>query len=262
MSVFNGERSLNKAIESILNQTYKDFEFIIVDDGSSDNSLKIIKEYVKQDNRIKIIKNNVNIGLTKSLNRAIKYSNGEFIARQDADDISLPYRLETQLSYLKNNKKYAFCGTNGFRKQNGQILINVFELDEIKKNLIVENCFIHPSIIIRKETLKKYGVYNEQYLYAQDYELWCRLIYKYKINGINLREKLIIRDKSFGRFLKRDKKKFYTQKLNCINIRLKYIKYTRYKFSCLVSILIYWVEILTLCSLLEFFKFFFNKINF
>ena len=117
MSIFNNEKSLNSAIESILNQSYKDFEFIIVDDGSRDNSLDIVKLYAKKDKRIKIIKNSINLGLAKSLNRAIQYSQGIFIARQDGDDISLPNRLEEQIKFLKKNPEYAFCGSNGYQKQ-------------------------------------------------------------------------------------------------------------------------------------------------
>ena len=120
MSVFNGEKHVNSAIKSILNQTFRDFEFIIIDDGSKDNTLKVIKEYAKIDNRIKVIRNLTNIGLTKSLNKAIKLSKGEFIARQDTDDISLPNRLEKQIEFLQKNPDCALCGSDMFRKQNKQ----------------------------------------------------------------------------------------------------------------------------------------------
>lgn len=261
MSVYNGENYVEMAIKSILKQTYKDFEFIIIDDGSIDNTFNIIKRYAEKDKRIKILKNYSNIGLPKSLNKAIKYSQGKFIARQDADDISLPQRLEKQLIFLKKNPDYAFCGTNGFRKQNNQELIKFFEIAEIRKNLIVANCFSHPSIVIRKKILKKYGYYDEKFLYTQDYDLWCRLIYKYKLKAKNLKEKLIIKEISLDRFLKRDKKRFLNQKLNSIITKFRYLKYTRFKLKCLISILIYWIEMLTLCSIMEYFSDFLKKIN-
>lgn len=107
MGGYNEENLLNNSIESILNQSYKEFEFISIDDGSTDNSLEIIKEYAKRDKRIKVIKNPLNIGLTKSLNKGIRIAQGEFIARQDAHDFSLPHRLEKQLKFLE--KKFRLC---------------------------------------------------------------------------------------------------------------------------------------------------------
>ncbi len=171
MAVYNGEKYIDKAIESILNQTFKDLEFIIIDDASTDKSLEIIKKYSLKDNRIKLISNSKNIGLTKSLNIAIRYCKGEFIARQDVDDLSLSNRLEIQIQFLQKNLDYAFCGCDGIQRQNkNNKLIRFFEIEEIKKNLIVENCFIHPSIVIKKDILRKYGYYDERYSFGQDIE--------------------------------------------------------------------------------------------
>ena len=114
MAVYNGEKYLKPAIESILNQTVKNFEFIMIDDVSKEGSLEILKKFSKKDKRIKILRNKINIGLAKSLNRAIKLSKGEFIARMDVDDISLSERLEFQLKFLNENPDYAFCGCNCF----------------------------------------------------------------------------------------------------------------------------------------------------
>ena len=105
MSVYNAEQTLVNSIESIINQTYKNLEILICDDFSTDDSLKILETYKSQDKRIQIIKNNENIGLTKSLNKLIKKATGKYIARHDADDISMLYRIEKQLSALKNPKK-------------------------------------------------------------------------------------------------------------------------------------------------------------
>lgn len=110
MSCYNAERWLSEAIESVLVQTYKDFEFIIVDDGSSDNTPEIIKRYADIDHRIRVI-SKTNSGLTDSLNAGISQAKGEWIARLDADDICLPHRLEEQVKYVKNNPKIVLLGS-------------------------------------------------------------------------------------------------------------------------------------------------------
>jgi len=244
MAVYNGEKYLKSAIESILNQTVKNFEFILIDDGSKDRSLEIIKEFSKTDKRIKILKNPINIGLTKSLNKAIKYSTGNFIARQDVDDVSLPHRLEKQLYFLNNNPDYAFCGCNGIIKENKDNLTNIFKFKEIKKNLIIQNCFAHPSIFIRKSTFEKYGYYNEKFLYGQDYELWCRLIYKYQLKAINLPDQLIIMNIPIESLLSKKANKFFIQTKNRILTRIKYIRYVKNKFGAIKSILKETIEII------------------
>ena len=237
MSVYNGEKHIEDAIESILNQTFRNFEFIIVDDASFDNSFKIIQKYATLDNRIKIIRNLKNIGLTKSLNKTIKISNGDFIARQDVDDISLPNRLKIQHDYLLENHEYSFYGCNGTIKQTGKELLKFFELPEIKNNLIIQNCFTHSTIFIRKQILKKYGYYDENYLYGQDYELWCRLIYKHNLKAKNLTEKLIIQSVPLEKLKEKNKVKFLIQKKNFVKTKLKYIRYSKNIIRGFVSII-------------------------
>ncbi|HKQ33129.1 MAG TPA: glycosyltransferase family A protein, partial [Thermodesulfobacteriota bacterium] len=109
MTVYNGEKFLNEAIDGILNQTFRDFEFLIINDGSTDGSREIIKSY--KDPRINLVDNESNIGLTASLNRGLSLAGGEYIARQDADDISLPERLEKQISILERNPDIALLGS-------------------------------------------------------------------------------------------------------------------------------------------------------
>jgi len=237
MSVYNAESTLSNAIESILHQSMTDFEFIIIDDGSSDRSLEIICNYQIKDKRIRILKNKTNIGLTKTLNKAIQVTSGKYIARQDADDISLLNRLQKQLNFLENNEDYIFCGTNGFRKQNNQELLKFFNFHNIKNNLILKNCFAHPSIMIRNEIFKKYGFYDEKYRYAQDYELWCRLIYKYNLKAKNLKEKLIIMNIPNESLLEKNHRKLFYQRLNGIKIKLKYYNKSPRKIMCLISII-------------------------
>jgi glycosyltransferase involved in cell wall biosynthesis len=186
MSVYNGEKYLREAVDSILNQTFKDFEFIIINDGSTDETLKILNDY--NDPRIKIINNKENIGLTRSLNKGLKLAKGEYIARQDADDISIPERLEKELNFLKTNTNYAAVGS--FIKvigENGKELHTIEKpiTDEaIKDFLKKSNCIAHGSSVIRMSCLQEIGFYDETIPKAQDYDLWLRLSEKYKLKNI------------------------------------------------------------------------------
>jgi len=193
MSVYNGETFLNDAIESILRQTFSDFEFIIVNDKSTDNTENILREYIKRDERIKIIQNSENIGLTKSLNKAIKQSKGTYIARMDADDVSEPERLEKQIRFMGNNLNIVLCGTLGWIIDDKGEKIKEKNLKtsyaDIKKSLLFNNQFIHSSLFIRKDILDKEGFYDESFQKSQDYELILRLASKYQV--ANLPDRLI-----------------------------------------------------------------------
>lgn len=179
MSVFNNEKYVQESIESVLNQTFKDFEFIIVNDGCTDQTGEILKKY-EQNSQIKIIENKKNIGLTKSLNKALKVAMGKYIARQDADDISLPERFKKQVEFLENNPEIKILGTFAYGiNDTGEILREdtaPISSAVIKKNLIKNNSFIHPSVMIRKDILNKVGPYNEKFETTQDYELWFRIL--------------------------------------------------------------------------------------
>lgn len=183
MPVYNGEKYISDAIESVLKQTYTDFEFIIVNDCSTDNTENIIKEY--SDDRIKLITNEKNSGVAKSLNNAVKYCNGEYIARMDADDISLPERFEKQVRFLDDDQNIGVvaCNTMTFC---GDKIINEkgwsnTEPDKIKVDLLFACAIAHPSVMIRKSALENVGVYDEEYNGIEDYELWCRISEKYGI---------------------------------------------------------------------------------
>jgi glycosyltransferase involved in cell wall biosynthesis len=186
MPVYNGEKYLDEAIDSILGQTFKDFEFLIVNDGSTDKTGEILKSY--NDLRIKIINNEKNIGLTKSLNKGLKSARGEYIARQDADDISMPERLEKEVEFLEMHQDYAVVGT--FAKiinENSKILYFLerpVEDSKIREVFKKDNCIIHGSSMIRKACLSEIGFYNELMLRSQDYELWLRLSKKYRFANI------------------------------------------------------------------------------
>lgn len=177
MAVYNGEPFLREAIESILHQTYTNFEFLIVDDGSVDGSVSIIESYT--DERIRLVRNGRNLGLPKSLNRGLGLARGTFVARQDADDISRPDRLEKQVRFLQDHPGIALVGS-AFQEinQEGQVTDLVTlpcEPDEIRWDLHFYCPFVHGVVTAHTSVLKQVGGYSEDFGYAQDYELWTRM---------------------------------------------------------------------------------------
>lgn len=178
MSNYNTEESyLRSAIDSVLNQTYGNFEFIIVDDCSTDNSLEIIKSY--KDERIVILENEENIGITKSLNRGLRVAKGEFVARMDADDICLPERFEKQVEFLTRNPEYIACGTAieiiGEHKKGKIICRTIPDIETFRIYLLFGNYpnIAHPTAMFNHVLLKKYNIeYDERYPLAQDYKMW------------------------------------------------------------------------------------------
>jgi glycosyltransferase involved in cell wall biosynthesis len=181
MSVYNGEEYLEDSIESILNQTYKNFEFIIINDGSTDKTLNIIKKYKTTDNRIFLI-DRENKGLVFSLNEGITAARGKYIARMDADDISLPTRFEEQVLFMDKNTQIGVCGT-WVRLFGNVIRDNIWKIPvnnkELHSRILFSVPVAHPSVIIRKSVLDKYSIkYNEKYKHAEDYKFWLDL-YKY-----------------------------------------------------------------------------------
>lgn len=184
MSVYNGQRYLREAIESILNQTFTDFEFIIINDGSTDNSLEIIQSY--DDSRIRIVNNETNIGLTKSLNKAIKQARGKYTARQDGDDISLPHRFLEQLSYLERHPEVALLGTSVYHiDEQGKVLGRVIVLTKPGDKLLKENQFNHGSTMFNKNVVVRLGGYNEILKYSQDYELWLKIAKNHQVSNLS-----------------------------------------------------------------------------
>jgi len=180
MPCYNAERFLKKAIESMLNQTFTDFEFIIIDDCSTDRSAAIIHEYIKDDPRIRYIKNDKNRGVASSLNIGINNSNGKFIARMDADDISAPERLKKQIEHMKNNPDCVACGSDIIIiNEHGSIIGSrkyLYSNKTIKKNIHRASCFAHPTVIIRAETLRNNGLlYSISLPWVEDFDLWFKL---------------------------------------------------------------------------------------
>lgn len=178
MSVFNCEKFLASAIESIVQQSFSDFEFIIFDDASTDESKKIIESFASEDSRIIPVYNAQNQGLTKNLNKGIAMSDGDYIARMDADDIALEDRLRNQVQFLESNAHIDIVGTsaidideNGSQLQKRQAPETH---DKIIELLPKANPMIHSTIVFRKKSLEKIDFYNESYRTTQDYEMWFR----------------------------------------------------------------------------------------
>lgn len=187
MPVFNGEKYLVDAIESIIYQTYKNLEFIIIDDGSNDNSLSIIESY--NDNRIVVIKNKSNFGLIRTLNIGVELSNGEYICRFDCDDFSYPDRVMRQVDFMEKNPKVALLGTwariitPGFSFFNKYMRPQTQDKD-IRFRMMFESAFIHPTVMLRTKIMSEFK-YNEDYTHAEDYELWLRLSEKYIVSNLS-----------------------------------------------------------------------------
>jgi len=177
-SVHNGESSLKIAIESVLNQTMADFEFVIVDDASTDGSAEIMERF--DDPRIVVLTNPTRLGLTASLNRALDLTRGEFIARQDDDDFSLPKRFEQQVKFLEANAEIGVVGSQmEVIDEQGNFLeeyVLPTEHGILAWNLFFDRSFAHPSVMMRRELLSKVGGYDEAYLVSQDQKLWSGLV--------------------------------------------------------------------------------------
>ena len=186
MSVYNDEKYIREAVDSILNQTFRDFEYIIINDGSTDKTEGVLKSY--NDPRIIIRSNRKNIGLSKSLNLGLRMAKGEYIARQDADDISMPNRLALQVDFLDTHPDYAVVGVfpkvvyeNSDKTRYGQRPV---EDNDIRRALKTKNCLVHGSTMIRMKCLLDLGFYDESMERSQDYELWLRLSKKYSFRNI------------------------------------------------------------------------------
>lgn len=177
MAVYNGENYLRQAMDSILTQTFGSYEFIIINDGSSDSSLSIINSY--SDKRIKLINNDGNKGLIYSLNSGIETSSGKYIARMDQDDICLPERLKKQFEYLELHPNIGVIGCDylSFSEKHASYIKSVYKSDEIKAFLLFTATMCHPTLMLRKQILLDNKLYySKSANHVEDYDLWCRLI--------------------------------------------------------------------------------------
>jgi glycosyltransferase involved in cell wall biosynthesis len=190
MTVFNAGAYLRDAVDSILSQTLRDLEFIIVNDGSTDDTENIIRSF--SDPRIIYMANPVNIGQTSSLNKAISISKGEYIARMDADDISFPGRLAEQFEYHEKNPSVAVVGTwHQEIDKRGRLIRKCFfpEFPTVKARLTFSRLagwasVSHPTVMMRRAVFDEIGYYDPEYSICQDYDLWLRIVRKYPIENI------------------------------------------------------------------------------
>jgi glycosyltransferase involved in cell wall biosynthesis len=180
MSVYNGSAYLREAIDSILSQSFTQFEFLIIDDCSTDNSWQILQEYADRDSRIRLFQNQQNLGLTKSLNRGLTLAQGNYIARQDADDIALPDRLKQQVDVLNQQPEVVLVSCElEWIDEAGELIARMERSccsELIPWHLLFYNHVGgHSQVMYRRQTVLATGGYSEVRRYSQDYELWCRL---------------------------------------------------------------------------------------
>jgi glycosyltransferase involved in cell wall biosynthesis len=199
MTVYNGASHLSDAVQSVLDQTFQDFEFIIVDNNSSDNSVDIIRRF--QDNRIHLIPSEHNLGQTKALNIGIQASRAPYIARMDADDICLPQRLAKQYEFMEKHPQIGLLGSRAININEHNQVIGKYNVPTDPHWLYCCLCasgdltrwsLIHPSVMIRRSVLDQSGLYNEKKSvsgYPQDYDLWARVIRHADV--ANLKEPLL-----------------------------------------------------------------------
>ena len=176
-SVYNGEVFLEQCVRSILDQTFRDFEFIILNNGSTDGTAEILSQF--KDPRLLII-HQENLGVTRSLDKGVRMARADLIARLDADDYSFPNRLEQQVDFMDRNPDYALCGAKFLELIGDKILPQSVPFVENDKNirriLSCYNPFSHSTAIFRKQSFVDAGGYDEQFTFAPDYDLWIRIL--------------------------------------------------------------------------------------
>ncbi|MBN1405367.1 MAG: glycosyltransferase [Candidatus Omnitrophica bacterium] len=186
MSVYNGQKHLKKSVDSILNQTFNDFEFITINDGSTDETRKIFESY--KDERLRIVHLDKNIGIPKAKNMALKMAKGRYVAIADADDIYLPDRLKKQRDFLENNPDVGLVASAHYIIDENDNVVgrrSYIGADRIfRKKLIIGNIFCHSTVMLRKEVFDKVGLYDEAWEISLDYEFYFRVVKYYKLAAL------------------------------------------------------------------------------
>lgn len=217
MSVFNCEKYVAQSIESILGQTYENIKFLIINDASEDNTPQICEKYSKKDDRISLMHNKNNLGLTKSLNKLLEIASTEIIARQDGDDISHKNRFELQIDFMQK-KRLDFVYSRSVINQTGKIIPKISYY--LPQNLIVKfkNPYIHGTMMGKRKIIKNLGNYDENFLYSQDYKLITEILRnKYKVEIM----KKVLYESNFDNnisTLKKEEQKYYAE---CVRKRLQ-----------------------------------------
>jgi glycosyltransferase involved in cell wall biosynthesis len=238
ISVYNGDKYLEDAIKSILNQTFEDFELIIVNDASTDNTQNIIDKYVDLDKRVSSIINEINQGISISRNIALVKSQGKYIATMDADDVSMPDRLEIQYNFMEKNPDIVLCG--GYiqmcDKELNVLSEKSYPIDDIsiRKRIFRISPFAHPSTFYRAEIAKKIGGYSYVFKAALDYDFYFRMANFGKLQNI---DKVLIKYRIHDESISQAKAQL--QQELTLYIRLKAI--FEYGFKWTFSDKIYWV---------------------
>jgi glycosyltransferase involved in cell wall biosynthesis len=190
MSVFNGQAFLTEAIESILGQTFRDFEFLVIDDGSTDKTAEILASYAARDDRLHVVRHE-NRGRTASLNTGIGLAKGKYIARMDADDVALPNRLEQQVAFMERHLRVGLLG-GAYEKidSEGVSLGNVcspLEDSEIRSVMLHYNPMCHPAVIMRRQMVLDVGGYRRAFSESEDYDLWLRMAERCQLANLEQR---------------------------------------------------------------------------
>ena len=215
LSVYNDDKNIQKSIDSILSQSYKNIELLVIDDCSTDNTYKILNDI--KDIRVRIIRNKNNQGLTKSLNTLIKESKGQILERQDSDDISLPNRLEIQYNELQKFQLDA-CTTRAYIKDSKRSIPRFSHLLPIGIVKKYKNPFIHGTLMVRKNAILNVGMYDENMKYAQDYKLFLELLKRnYKIKILN-KKLYVLNMKNNISSLKKEEQQSFFRKIQQDNL--------------------------------------------
>ncbi len=192
-SVCNGASAIGRTIDSILNQTVDKYEYVMIDDGSSDNTYEILTRYAHNDRRVKLLRNERNLGLTTSLNKCLCVASAPYIARIDCGDVASRDRLEKQLSFMTNNAEIGIVGSNDivifFEFDTYRLIKRPIYDGSVVRRLMYRNCFSHSTLMIRRSVFDHFGFYRTRY--AQDYDLIIRARQKYKL--ANLADFLCVR---------------------------------------------------------------------
>ncbi|OGN01606.1 MAG: hypothetical protein A3I26_00300 [Candidatus Yanofskybacteria bacterium RIFCSPLOWO2_02_FULL_43_10] len=188
MTAYNSSKHIGEAILSILNQTLEEFELIVVDDCSLDDTSEIVRRYADKDPRVILLKNTVNLKPALSRNKALEIARGKYVAVLDSDDVSLPNRLREQYDYLERNQDVVLVGCAAeIIDDNGKILGRKYypkDFKEIKFVLLLKNPFVHSGILGRKQAMTEFG-YSNDHLHSEDLKLYSNLVSKYKITNLD-----------------------------------------------------------------------------
>jgi len=225
LPTYNCELYVKSAVESILNQSFTDFEFLIIDDASTDGTIQILKNF--NDQRIQLIEKPFNTGYTESLNLGLKFAKGEYIARMDGDDISLPDRFAKQIAYLEAHPEVVLCAT-AYKFIGREPFFDFPENhDAIKVSFLKGNCICHPSVMLRKCLLDAHGItYDTSKEPAEDYDLWIRLL---SIGKLYILPEILLEYRVYSNQVSTER--FIEQKQIDIALRFRLLEQLEFKFN-------------------------------